>query len=234
MLPILILYVAKKFGFKIPESRKTEAFKKLCFKILVLIILTIVVKGNASAFTCTINTNEVKKLMVFNVLKNDKIIGTIEIEKHESENTITYHLNSEIKTNFILKFKIIGKETYVFKNGILEYSSLFRKVNDKVKVDQSLVYENGDYHLKKSDKDLALDLEAIQQNLITLYFQEPKNTKTVYCDNQSEMLDIQNIRDGVYKVNFSSNKYNIFYYENGKCVKIEAVSPIFNVTLIPS
>lgn len=232
MIPMLILYVAKKFGLKITLSSRLEAIKRAGLKVIVLILLTVVTKASARTSSSFSNVHE--NTVVFKVLKNNKTIGTIEIVKQESNNTITYNLNSEIRAKLIFKFKVVGKETYVFRNGVLEYSSLYRTLNDKVKVNQSLVYENGSYHLKKPDQEIALDLEAIQKNLITLYFQEPKNTKTVYCDNQGEMLGIQHVHQGVYKVIFSNGKYNTFYYENGRCVKIEAVSPLFKVTLIPS
>jgi len=231
MLPILILYVAKKFGLSFSQSNRFEAFKRLYLKIVVLIIMSIVVKSNASTFLN--DNNESKSVTVFNVVKNDKIIGTIEITKQQYNNTVTYNVKSEINAKFILKAKVVGKETYVFKNGILEYSSLYRTLNNKVKVNQSLVYENGNYHLKKIDRDKPLDLNEIQQNLVTLYFSEPKDTKTIYWDLQSEMINIECIRQGVYRVQFSNGKYNTFYYENGQCVKIDAISPLFTVTLIP-
>jgi hypothetical protein len=47
------------------------------------------------------------------------------------------------------------------------------------------------------------------------------------------MLKVNPMGDGAYKVEFSKGKYNIFHYKNGRCTKIEAVSPMFDVTLIP-
>ena len=230
MIPILILCLAKRFGFRTSQYDRIEVLIRHIQKVIVLIILTVVVKANASNFTMA-NT-ESKSVAVFKVFKKDKIIGTIQIVKQQSENTVIYNVSSEISAKFILKANVVGKETYVFKNGILEYSSLYRTLNNKVKVDQSLVYENGDYYLKKLDRDKPLDLNEIQQNLVTLYFQEPKGAKSIYWDLESEMVNVQCIGKGVYKVKLSSGKYNTFYYENGRCVKIEVVSPMFQVTMI--
>ena len=231
MIPILILYLAKKFGLKTSQHGRIEVLLRHIQKVVVLIILSVVVKANASNFT---NANsENKSVAIFKVLKNDKIIGTIEIVKQQSDNIIIYNVSSEINAKFILKARVVGKETYVFKNGILEYSSLYRTLNNKVKVDQSLVYENGEYYLKKLDSEKLLDLKEIGQNLVMLYFLEPQGTDSIYWDLESEMVNVQCIGKGIYKVKLSSGKYNTFYYEHGRCVKINAVSPLFSVTLIP-
>lgn len=231
MIPILILYLAKKFGLRTSQHNRIEVLLRHIQKVIVLIILTVVIKANASNYTNF--HSESKSVAVFKVLKNDKIIGTIEIVKQQSENIIIYNVNSEINAKFIFKARVVGKETYVFKNGILEYSALYRTLNNKVKVDQSLVYENGEYYLKKLDSEKLLELKEIGQNLVSLYFLEPQDIKAVYWDLQSEMVNVQCIGKGIYKVKLSNGKYNTFYYEQGRCVKIDAVSPLFSVTLIP-
>jgi hypothetical protein len=68
---------------------------------------------------------------------------------------------------------------------------------------------------------------------MSLYLTEPVGIATVFCDNQKEMVKVIPMGDGIYKVELSKGKYNVFHYKNGRCTKIEAVSPMFDVTLIP-
>ena len=176
---------------------------------------------------------EPNKSLIYNIIKNEEIIGKIEIHLSTSGDSIIYDIESDVLAKFILKFKVVGKEKYIYKNGTLVYSSLYRTLNNKVKTNHSIQYNKGKYSLQTPEKNSSLELEAIKCNLVKLYINEPVGIKSVFCDNQQQMLKVEPLGNGIYKVEFSKGKYNIFYYENGICVKIKAVSPLFDVTLIP-
>ncbi|WP_242085612.1 DUF6134 family protein [Aestuariivivens sediminis] len=169
----------------------------------------------------------------FKVVRNSKVIGKINISCRTQNDSTTYVLESQIKAKYILAFHIKGKETTIFKNDILIYSSVFRKINNKVKSNHSIIYKNNRYFLDKSGQQEALQFNEIHRNLVTLYVTEPKNTHSIYVDNETRMIRVKAIGEGKYKVSFSNSNYNIFHYENGRCVKVEANSSLFNVTLIP-
>ena len=59
------------------------------------------------------------------------------------------------------------------------------------------------------------------------------DNRTIRYDNHPTNPKVEPLGKGIYKVELSKGKYNIFHYKNGRCVKIEAVSPLFDVTLIP-
>ena len=176
---------------------------------------------------------EPNKSLIYNIIKNEEIIGKIEIHLSTSGDSIIYDIESDVLAKFILKFKVVGKERYIYKKGTLVYSSLFRTLNDKVKTNHSILYHKGEYSLQTPEKISPLNFEAIKCNLIKLYVNEPIGITSVFCDNQQQMLKVEPIGKGIYRVEFSRGKYNIFYYENGRCVKVKAVSPLFDVTLIP-
>jgi hypothetical protein len=116
----------------------------------------------------------------------------------------------------------------------LIYSSVFRTVNNKIKTNHIINLKMGAYHIQFSQKKEKLLLDSIKKNLVAMYFNEPIGFQQVFCDNLSMMVPIIFKGDGVYKVSFPRGKYNLFHYKNGKCVKIEAYSPLFDVTLIPA
>ena len=72
----------------------------------------------------------------------------------------------------------------------------------------------------------------IRSNLITLFFKEPIDVREIYADNSRKFVNVTSMGQGMYKVHFSNGKYNIFHYKNGKCIRIDAISSLFNVTLI--
>lgn len=227
MLPMLILYTLKRFNIISISNNNLLKFKAIAQKVLVLVMLLVLTTNQA--FNNPIN--ETPK--VFQIVKNDKVIGTIDLKMRVSGDSIIYLSESLIKAKMILTFNIIGKEKSIFKNGVLVYTSVYRKLNNNVKANHYIERQGANYNLNQDNKSKLLDIKKIELNLISLYFKEPKGISTIFCDNQKEMIQIKNLGNGKYKVEISNGKYNIFHYKDGKCVKVEAVSSMFDVILIP-
>ncbi len=228
MIPMLILYTLQRFNIISISDSNLLKIKTTLHKILVFVLLLVLTTTQA----LNNPVNETPK--VFQIIKNDKVIGTIDMNMKISGDSIIYISKSNINAKMILTFEIIGKEKAIFKNGVLIFSSVYRKLNNKVKADHSIARQGNYYSLNHNNKTELLDIKSIEQNLITLYFKEPKGIDSIYCDNQNEMIQIKCLGHGKYKVDISKGKYNIFFYQDGKCVKVEAVSPLFTVTLIPA
>ncbi|WP_242117680.1 DUF6134 family protein [Aestuariivivens sediminicola] len=225
MIPMLILYLIKKAKERTFNFKRLFGFKKLLLrlKLGLTVLITTVSYG--------INEEPVHQIS-FNVVRNNKVIGSIDIRCKTQNDSTIYVLESQIKAKYILAFNIKGKEKTVFKDDLLIYSSVFRKVNNKIKSNHSLSYRNQKYQLEKSGKVEHIGFNEIHRNLVTLYFTEPKGISTIYVDNETKMVNIKDIGFGKYQVRFSDGKYNVYHYSNGRCVKVEANSSLFNVTLI--
>ena len=226
MLPILILYLFKKIKsntviLSIKEELKTAVLKVKTFLFILAVLI--------SFSFAKVNS----KVITYHVIKNNVLIGTIEINKRVIDDSVIYLSESHIKVKFLLKFNVVAKEKSVYKDGVLVYSSIFRTVNKKTKTDNKIVLDNGQYKLQSTGNSTALGFNRIKQNLITLYFEEPNGAGYVFCDNLGTMSKITPLGDSRYKVEFSNGAYNVFHYKNGQCVKIDAVNKLFNVTLIP-
>ncbi|MGM5469576.1 DUF6134 family protein [Flavobacteriaceae bacterium LMO-SS05] len=174
------------------------------------------------------------ELITFHVINRNSKIGYINIEKQSQAEAVTYTLNSNIKAKILFKFNAIAEERSVYEHDTLVFSSIYRTLNNKVNRNQSLALVEGRYILSYNDQEEILPIDCIRRNLVTLYFKEPIGISMVFCDNQKQMVKVAPISEGIYKVEFSKGKYNIFHYKEGKCVKVEAVSPMFDVTLIPA
>jgi len=216
--------------FKYPNVIGLKAIKRHTLNFIIILFLCPVYNGYSNKY---FDNKEPNKPLTYNIIRNDEVIGKIKIILTTSGDSIIYDIESDVLAKFILKFKVVGKEKYIYKNGTLVYSSLFRTLNDKVKTNHSIHYQGGEYSLKTPEKISPLHFEAIQCNLIRLFINEPIGINLVFCDNQQQMVKVEPLGNGIYKVDLSRGKYNIFHYENGRCVKIEAVSPLFDVTLIP-
>ncbi|HEX9828239.1 MAG TPA: DUF6134 family protein [Flavobacteriaceae bacterium] len=224
MLVLFIIYTFKRI-FK--RANTFGSLKSYVSKIKYLLPLLLISMSSLN------EELPVTELLSFTVINKNATIGFINIEKQTQNETTTYTINSDISAKVLFKFNAVAKETSIYKRDTLVFSSVYRKLNNKEKRNQSLLFNNGTYTLKNKNKVEPLNIDFITRNLVTLYFQEPVGVTSVFCDNQNEMVQVKSLGNGMYKVQFSKGKYNIFHYKDGKCVKIEAFNPMFEVTLIP-
>lgn len=168
----------------------------------------------------------------FKVWKNKALIGNISMSEKINADFVIYDLSSEIKAKFLLEFNVTGIEKTIYDDGVLVYSSVFRKINTKEKINKELFFKDGKYYLVKGGKKNVLPISEIKHNLITLYFYEPLKIVQVYCDNHQKMVQVVFVEKGKYQVTFPDGSYNIFYYENGKCLKVDAIGLLYEVQLI--
>lgn len=185
------------------------------------------------SFTVGESSPVINETIRFDIVKKTKTIGFIELQKIKTNNTTTYKIKSEVNSKFIIEFKANSKESYVYESDTLIYSSIYRTINNKLSVDQTLYYNEGTYYLKKKQEDQMLHASVIRCNLVQLYFKEPVNIRQVYCDKLNQYLAIKNLGNNKYKMSFPNNSYTIFNYKNGKCSSIEAGGTFYKVTLVP-
>ncbi|MBT8259811.1 MAG: hypothetical protein KJN82_00730, partial [Bacteroidia bacterium] len=124
-----------------------------------------------------------------------------------------------------------GKERSVYRNDTLIYSSVYRKLNNRIKVNHTLTFNKGSYALIKGQNKSSLNFNAITCNLVVLFFEEPVGIDKVYCDKLKKHLDIIKKSKGKYKVKFPNGTYNVFNYKNGKILYVEAVGTFYKVKL---
>lgn len=223
MLFILLMVLIDKFKHRLPFLRDLDHKKHLrFFKIIPVIIICLLITGGVKAQN---------RELEFQILKNDKSIGILQIEKKESEATTNYHLSSKIEASFIKKFRIRAKESFSYKNGQLVYSSVERSINDKIKGPKELVYKKDRYIIKDENGSRELQNTSINSNLVLLYFEEPLSIQEVYCDNQQAMVDVQKIGNNQYRIDFPDGASNVFNYQDGKCIKVDVYGKFFKVEL---
>jgi len=222
---MLLIYLFKKVKKSFSLDEITHGFNRVAFKIKYIIPFFLLSNTNIN------DLNVSSENVSFIVLKNNINIGYIDIQKQLKDKTTSYFVKSNITAKLILTFKVLGKEKSIYRGDTLIYSSIYRKINNKVKVDQLLSFNEGAYYFKKPDVSKRVDVDIIKKNLVTLYFLEPIGVNEVYCDKQNKMLKISNLGNGKYKVAFSKNNYSIFHYKKGKCTLIDVVHPLVKVQL---
>ncbi|WP_445958067.1 DUF6134 family protein [Yeosuana sp.] len=226
MLIILLIIKFEKIFKRSYSITLIEVFKRFVFKFKYVLPFLLLSNSNDT-------TTEVENI-TFNIINKNTEIGFINIQKTFINQITTYNVDSEVNAKVIFNFNAIGREKSIYKEDTLIYSSLYRKLNDKENLNQSLSFNDGKYILKIKNKKEILHFEVINRNLVTLFFFEPVGITTIYCDKQNQMLNISSLGHGIYKVVFSKNNFNIYHYENGKCVMIEVEGCFFKAVILPT
>lgn len=226
MLIMLLIYTFKKVFKKSYSFEITSVLKKLIFKIKYIIPFFLLANTSINN-----ETTEVEKIS-FNIIKKNSRIGYIDIEKTSLNKITTYTLDSEVKVKVVFNFSAIGREKSIYKDDTLIFSSIYRKLNNKVKLNQSLFFVNGKYLLKKKNKKEKINIDVINSNLVTLFFYEPVGIQEIYSDKYKKMVKITPIGNSRYKIVLPNKSTSIYHYENGKCTMIDVVGSFFKVKLV--
>jgi len=230
MIPVLTIFILKKLGFNVNLDALKVQLKEFLIN-LKSIFWALPIFFLFLSFTEFSKPEKIDSL-TFEVYRKSKQIGTIQLQRQYYPEKIRYIIESAIEIDLLLNFDVEGREVADFVNGVMTYSSVQRKLNNRTKSQHQVVFENGTYHKTCSGSVEQLDLSEVHQNLVCLYYDEPNINHKVYCDNEISVSDVEKLSENVYKVQVTSGKYNIYHYQNGKCVKIEAYGPLYNVTLI--
>jgi|31_taG_2_1085359.scaffolds.fasta_scaffold00020_11 hypothetical protein len=168
----------------------------------------------------------------FDIINKQESVGFIKLEKLINNNTTTYNINSQVEARILFRFRANSIEKAVYRNDTLIFSSIYRKLNNKVKVNQRITLVDNNYYLKTKQNREQLNIDVVKYSLVMLYFEEPKDINKVYCEKLKVYLQVVPMKSGTYKVNFPNGNYNIFHYVNGNCTMIEAVGSFYNVSLV--
>lgn len=224
MLLILLMILIDKFKYRLPIIKDLDLQRhRPFFKIIPIVIVSLLLTGSAKA-----QQSQVR----FDILKNNKRIGMLQIMKKEAAPFTDYQLSSKIEASFIKKFRVNAIEKFRYKNDKLIYSSVQRSINEKFNDPKELVFKENKYVVSDGDRDRIFPKAEITSNLVLLYFSEPIDINSVYCDNQQIMVGVEKVGVNQYRVDFPDGASNVFYYKTGKCVQVDVYGKFFKVKLL--
>jgi hypothetical protein len=227
MVPILLYFLVKKYVTrKWPAVRRrmtaTSNQKNVFLMIgfLVLMLLKI----------ASLKAQETQ--LQYNILRNGKIIGWTRLVRTTNDQKVDIRLQSEVKTRFVFQFVVKAAEEAMFNNGSLVYTSQFRKLNADVKENKSMKLTNHGYEISKAGEVQSLMYSNLQHHVLGLYFQEPAPGQKFYSDSFQQLLDVQRIADGAYKVSLPDGNSCSYYYKNGVCTNVKIDHRFYSAELM--
>jgi len=192
--------------------------KQVTLSLIVLLSITISLQAQQNKYEYTIK-------------RNGDEVGTIHFTQGIAGNRTVLTMESEVNTRFIFNFKANAKEETIYDDGIMTWSSLYRKLNGKVKVDKKTKAIGSTYTVYKGSKTETVNNYPVRYNMLSVYISEPINISQVYSDNFQQQVDIQKIADHHYKIKFPDGNYNEYFYTNGICSKVEVHHSLYSATI---
>ena len=223
MTPTILYFLLRYYHRHCPEkAEKIQQLFSKASRVLMLLLLTTILPA--------LIFSQEKKLE-YSVKRNGDVVGSVQFTQNSSGNRTTMKLESEVKTRFIFTFTARGNEEAVYENGILTYSSIYRKLNGNVKADKKTKVSGSSYVVHKGTKTETLNNYPIRYNMLSIYSMEPVNITKVYSDNFQQLLEIKKINNQHYKIKFPDGNYSEYFYENGICARVELHHSLYRITM---
>lgn len=155
----------------------------------------------------------------YKVLRNQEEVGALAVSKSFTSGGVLYSLTSSVKINALITFHIRESIADEYENNQLIHSRHIREINDYTSVDRVLVKSGNQYYCEA--EALPHLGNSIMHSILSLYFQEPLHYRQIYSESFQQLVSIDKIKPGVYRLTLPNQKITDYYYENGWLWKVE-------------
>ena len=226
MIPLLMITLIKRFFIQYCEHRSFKLSKTLKYPFRPILIAFLLLSFIPIASKCQ------ALYLNYTITKGGDNIGWLRLEKITAGSTTKLLLVSEIKVRFIFLITAYAKDSSIFENRKMIYSSQLRKTNGSIKQNKQTRLVAEKYEVAEDGEKENLSISFIGINLLSLYFQEPIGINTVYCDINKCFAPIVKTDDGGYKVKRPDGNSTTFYYSGGTCRKIIICQSFYTVVVV--
>ena len=200
------------------HSKKLQCFFCICIFVFI------------TFFPCSMQAQSV--VLNYKVVQNNKVIGWMKLEKKDSTDTYRLLFDCVTKKRLLILITIVEKQQSCFKNGILMQSSVYRKINNDIKVNKLTTHKTGYYEINNKSKRKQLKTDAINYNQLSMYFLEPENMNSFYSELFDAYITIKKIQTHNYEIELPDGNKNCYYYKNGICNRVKINSTLFTAEFI--
>src|SRR3954469_5973898 len=221
MIPTLIIWLVKKYllhSKKKQQRNYIEAFTKT-IRLLPFFVLFA---------TPSIAQQQAHR---YAVLYKGKNVGTMYLTQIQTGDALLVKITSSVKMQMLMSIKVNVAEEASYRQDKLLYSSVYREVNGRQKANRQTKYCNGCYEIVTEGKKSILNKTGINYNLVRLYCKEPVNISQVYSDAFQQFLNIEPLAAHKYKLELPDGNYNVYYYQNGICTKVEVHNTFYMIQM---
>lgn len=168
----------------------------------------------------------------YSIIRNGNVAGQLKFQQVTKGDSVCLKTESLVKASFLFSFTVIAREEAIYKNGILQYSSIYRKTNGSEKANKQTRLRGNEYFITSKEKTEVLKNYPISNNLLNLYSCEPRLINKVYSDNFQQYVPVEKVAESKYKVSLPDGNYNYYYYKDGVCVIVDVHASLYSAQLV--
>ncbi len=169
----------------------------------------------------------------YNIIRNGKSAGQLKFQQMIKGDSVYLTAESEVKVSFLFTITALAREEAIYKNGILLYSSIYRKTNGSEKANRQMQLRGNEYHITSREKTEVFRSYPIHYNMLSsLYCCEPKLINKIYSDNFQQYVPVEKVAENKYKVSLPDGNYNYYYYKDGVCVIVDVHASLYSAVLV--
>ncbi len=159
--------------------------------------------------------------LVYDVVRNGEKLGVFEVQKQTLADKVVYKAISTTKVWFLKQFTLDYLLNATYSNGVLT-ESLNQNLRNKVLQNKSVIKRTGNgYELNINGIKSAMNDFAVTHSVVQIYFEEPKNIRTVFSENYGHELSIEPVAANKYKLLTPNGNVTYYTFENGYPIEVE-------------
>lgn len=194
-----------------------------------LLIMLIMLPGY---FQPNKTTTITKDYLNYSIIKDDKTIGNIRVERSFKDGITEYFFESRAKVKILYSIEIYDKMGVTFKQNILQQASLYHTMNGKLKVNNTATWNGSFYDLSDKEGANGFLKQSVFCSTASLYFNEPVNVKSVFSEKFQKMVPVQKIDSKRYRINLPNGNITTYTYNSGICTLVEAETDFANLKFV--
>ncbi|MBX7053029.1 MAG: hypothetical protein K1X54_13405 [Flavobacteriales bacterium] len=156
----------------------------------------------------------------FEVIHNNKNIGSIYLQSNEFRDTIEYKLYSNVFAEGFVNMRIEESIHNVFVRGYLEKASHHRHIHHLSDKYSNLWHEHDGYYT--SEGKWSAQPTLIAHSVLQFYFKEPTQVNEVFSEQLQEMVPLRKLSDRKYQLSLPNGHSTIFHYDDSGLILVES------------
>lgn len=178
------------------------------------------------------NASSVNTTLVYDIVINDKVVGSLEATRKQKDRLIWYRSATVINTKIIRNIEVQYNYDVHFEDERLQSSQVAIYINTKSHANTKTRYIDDAYEITKNGKLEATITDAITYPSVLLYFKEPINITKCFSEQNGNFNTIESLENHSYKKTNAKGNENIYYYKNGVLDSAEIDGGLINFRII--
>ena len=161
------------------------------------------------------------QVMVYDVVKGSKTIGSVTMDISQDGNQLKYKIVSDVNFRILLRFNVGFEMEEKFYGDKLTWGEAHNTLNGKLqKQSEIFSQDDGRYKIVIDGVASTTAKQDITYSVTKLYTQEPVTQDAVFSQSFGRYLPLTRITENSYELE-SPDGNNIYTYENGICKEVK-------------